>query len=116
MRSVVVLPAPFGPSRPVISPSRATKLTSSTARIVRPPAVNVLRSDSTSITGAPSGIPAVGAEERRRRREALEAGGVERRSAARIHEPLHQARHATHAHHVVPLPARDQVPGVRERL
>ena len=41
MRSVVVLPAPFGPSRPVISPSRATKLTSSTARIARPRAVTV---------------------------------------------------------------------------
>src|SRR3546814_3894155 len=31
MRSVVVLPAPLGPSRPVISPSRASKPTSSTA-------------------------------------------------------------------------------------
>ena len=31
MRSVVVLPAPFGPRRPVISPSRAVKLTPSTA-------------------------------------------------------------------------------------
>ena len=31
MRSVVVLPAPLGPSRPVISPSRAVKPTSSTA-------------------------------------------------------------------------------------
>ena len=31
MRSVVVLPAPLGPSRPVISPSRAAKLTPSTA-------------------------------------------------------------------------------------
>ena len=31
MRSVVVLPAPFGPSRPVISPSRAVKLTPRTA-------------------------------------------------------------------------------------
>ena len=28
MRSVVVLPAPLGPSRPVISPSRALKVTS----------------------------------------------------------------------------------------
>jgi hypothetical protein len=31
MRSVVVLPAPLGPSSPVISPSRAVKLTPSTA-------------------------------------------------------------------------------------
>src|SRR6185437_3353532 len=31
MRNVVVLPAPFGPSRPVISPSRAVKVTPSTA-------------------------------------------------------------------------------------
>src|SRR5690242_7155083 len=31
MRSVVVLPAPFGPSRPVISPSRAVNDTPSTA-------------------------------------------------------------------------------------
>src|SRR5579862_6246937 len=29
-RNIVVLPAPFGPMRPVISPSAATKLTSST--------------------------------------------------------------------------------------
>src|SRR5690606_9081711 len=31
MRRVVVLPAPLGPSRPVISPSRASKRTPSTA-------------------------------------------------------------------------------------
>src|SRR6185437_6022696 len=31
MRNVVVLPAPLGPSRPVISPSRAAKVTPSTA-------------------------------------------------------------------------------------
>ena len=33
MRSVVVLPAPLGPSRPVMQPSGALKLTSFTARI-----------------------------------------------------------------------------------
>ena len=34
MRSVVDLPAPFGPSKPVIWPSRALKLTPRTAAIV----------------------------------------------------------------------------------
>src|ERR1043166_2332799 len=41
MRSVVVLPAPFGPSRPKIDPRRTVKLKSSTARIVRPRVENV---------------------------------------------------------------------------
>ena len=37
MRSVVVLPAPFNPSRPKISPRRQSKSTSSTARVPSPP-------------------------------------------------------------------------------
>jgi hypothetical protein len=41
MRSVVVLPAPFGPSRPVMRPFGASKLTSRTAwmRVAPDPAV-----------------------------------------------------------------------------
>ncbi len=35
IRSVVVLPAPFGPRKPVIVPSRTLKLRSSTATVFR---------------------------------------------------------------------------------
>src|SRR5438045_1568052 len=69
MRSVVVLPAPFGPSRPKIDPRRTEKLKSSTARIVRPRAENIFArfcttmadvdtdglSFESSITGAANG-------------------------------------------------------------
>ena len=49
MRKVVDFPAPLGPSRPVIRPSAALKLTSRTAATLP----KRLASDSTSITARP---------------------------------------------------------------
>jgi hypothetical protein len=53
---VVVLPAPFGPSRPNTSPDRTEKLIPSTATS----SPNTLRSPSTRMTSpAPTGVAVV---------------------------------------------------------
>src|SRR5512135_3683940 len=103
MRSVVVLPAPFGPSRPVISPSRASKLTPSTARISPPRVLNDLRRPWIAIMRRPSRIPAVRADERRWRRELLQAGRIEGLRVRSGDELSHQLRRAAAAEHVVAL-------------
>ena len=61
MRSkIVVLPAPFGPIKPRISPSRSVKLASSTARM--PPKVLVMaRTSSTTGFSASSAARALAA-------------------------------------------------------
>ena len=51
MRSVVDLPAPFGPNNPVICPSRALKLTSRTAATL-PKDLNRPRASNMAVTGA----------------------------------------------------------------
>src|SRR6185437_10369524 len=51
MRSVVVLPAPFGPSRPKISPAATVRSMPLTASTVRPAARNDLRSPVTLTAG-----------------------------------------------------------------
>ena len=51
MRSVVVLPAPFGPRKPVTEPGSTVKLSRSTARILPP---KTLVRSSTTIRPAPS--------------------------------------------------------------
>src|SRR6476659_7537024 len=117
MRSVVVLPAPFGPSKPVISPSRAVKPTSSTA-MTRPLSLplpgKVLRRCSAVIMdwSCRSGFPAVEAGERRCIGECRQALRVETTRVAGIEELRDQLRHAAGADHVVALAARDQQPGV----
>src|SRR4051812_24690311 len=117
MRSVVVLPAPLGPSRPVISPSRASKPTSSTAttgRLLSLPG-KVLRRCSATIMcvvlseRARSGFPAVEGSKRRRIRHRLQAFGVERLGVGAIDELREQLRHAAGADDVVALAADDQV-------
>ena len=59
MRSVVVLPAPFGPRKPKISPRATCRLTPRTASTAPPRPGNRLRSSLTVITsGIASSFPA----------------------------------------------------------
>src|SRR5213076_693786 len=119
MRSVVVLPAPFGPSRPVISPSRATNPTSSTATtraLSLPLPGKVLRRCSAVIIErvlvGRSGFPAIEAGERRGVGKRGEAVGIQVLRIAGVEELRDQFRHAASTDHVVALPARDQQAGV----
>src|SRR5690606_6824822 len=106
MRRVVVLPAPLGPSRPVISPSRASKPTPLTACTVPV----LLRKDLCRFSSRiMSGLPAVVARERRLRGQAVQAAGVERSGVGGLDELGEQLRHAAGADHVVALAAQDQV-------
>src|SRR5262245_42440827 len=94
MRSVVLLPAPFGPSRPVMRLSGATKLTSSTATTLP----NRLWSWRASITSAASRRRAAERQEERRRTQIGEASGVERGKGLRIRGETQEAReHAVDA-------------------
>src|SRR6476659_6442584 len=101
MRSVVVLPAPLGPSSPVISPSRAVKPTSSTAttRVVSLPLPGkVLRRCSAVIMVASrSGVPAIEAGERRGVGQRGKALRVEAARVAGVEEARDQLRHAAGA-------------------
>src|SRR4051812_42988535 len=103
MRSVVVLPAPLGPSRPVISPSRAVKPTSSTAitRVLSLPLPGkVLRRFSATIMASGpwmagrSRLPAVEAGEGRHVVELGQAGAIERLGIGLFDELGEQLRHA----------------------
>src|SRR5690606_8256461 len=109
MRSVVVLPAPLGPSRPVISPSCAVKPTPRTACTGPALALKLLCRLSTSII---SGLPAVVAGERRRGAQASEALGVERGGVGGFEELGEQLRHAAGADHVVALAFEHQLAAV----
>src|SRR5690606_19954016 len=100
MRSVVVLPAPLGPSRPVISPSRASKPTPRTACTGPVLALKVLCRSWTSIM---SGLPSVMARERGRRGQLVQARGVDALRVGALHELREQLRHAAGADHVVAL-------------
>src|SRR3990167_364517 len=106
MRSVVVLPAPLGPSRPVISPSRAVKLTPCTA-FTRP--VLVLKDLCRSWTSIISGLPAVEAGKGFGIRNLVEAGRVELFRVRAIDEAGEKFRHAADPDHVVALAADDEV-------
>src|SRR6185436_12113677 len=109
MRSVVVLPAPLGPSSPVISPSRATKLTPCTACTLP----NDLWSSRTS---SMSGLPAVRGDERRRVAELVQAARVELRRVRVLEELADQARHAAALRHDVALALGNQVPAPAQAL
>src|SRR5690606_34301321 len=100
MRRVVVLPAPLGPSRPVIWPSRAVKPTPRTACTGPVRALKVL---CRSWTWIMSGLPAVGAGERRGGLQAREAVGIQRRRIRGLDELRQQLRHATGTEHAVSL-------------
>src|SRR5690554_5398879 len=99
MRRVVVLPAPLGPSRPVISPSRASKPTPLTAWTGPPLALNVLCRFSSRII---SGLPSVVAGERRCRAQALQAGGVQCCGVGGLDELREQLGHAAGGKDAVP--------------
>src|SRR5690606_5590605 len=109
IRNVVVLPAPLGPSRPVISPSRAVKPTPCTARTGPVLALKVLCRLSTSIM---SGLPAVVAGKWRRGAQAREAVRVERGRVGGLQELGEQRRHAAGADHVVTLSGQHQVAAI----
>src|SRR5450432_1866187 len=92
MRSVVVLPAPLGPRRPVMEPSCAVKLTSRTAstspkRFARPRVSIKLGSQR---------------QDEKRARDSLQALAVERARVAVAHERLDEARRAPVQAHSVP--------------
>src|SRR5690625_3178819 len=105
MRRVVVLPAPLGPSSPVISPSRAWKPTPLTAWTGPPLALNDLCRFSSRII---SGLPSVIAGERRRRAQPLQAGGVKRSRVGGFDELCEQLGHAPEGQDAVPLPGQHQ--------
>src|SRR5690606_3549835 len=109
MRKVVDLPAPFGPSRPVMQPSSARKLTSCTACTLP----KLFRSWRTSITRESSGCGAVGVDEEGLGPQLIEAGSIEFLDA--IGEKFrHQARRAAPPGDAVPLAGGDEMQAVRE--
>src|SRR5690606_25736612 len=112
MRRVVVLPAPLGPSSPVISPSRASKPTPFTACTVPALVLNDLCRFSSRIM---SRLPTVVAGERRLCGQAVEAGGVQRLRVRGLDELREQLGHAADADHVVALPGQHDVARVGQR-
>src|SRR6185295_7342141 len=86
MRSVVVLPAPFGPSRPKIDPCCTENDRSSTARIGRPRAANVFTRLFTTMAGVDTNIsvsPSCGSQrEWRSGRHTCRIGGQEGKELA----------------------------------
>src|SRR5436190_7209106 len=89
MRSVVDLPAPFGPNNPVICPSRALKLTSRTAAILPN---DLTRPRASNMTfPVRSGRRPGQRDEERHGFELVRAIGVERFGAARSHAVANDA-------------------------
>src|SRR5699024_4666848 len=109
MRKVVVLPAPFGPSRPMISPSRASKPTPLTACTGPPLALNDLCRFSSRIM---SGLPSVRAGKGGLRGKALQAAGVQRRRVGGFDELRKLLGHAAGAQDTVALSGEDQVAAI----
>src|SRR5688572_413191 len=128
MRSVVVLPAPLGPSRPVIWPSWAWKLTPSTALTTPLRVLKDLWRSWAVIMGLgrsrrgdarePGGsrLPSVERGERRHVAEAVQAAGIERPGLQRLDELADQLRRAAHGHRAVALAAQHQVARVGQAL
>src|SRR5690606_24031872 len=120
MRRVVVLPAPLGPSKPVIWPSWAWKPTPETALTVPVRVLNCLcRSWAMTIAaglrlegGGASGLPSVEAGEGRYVGHAGQAGGIQRSGIGALHELAEQARHAAQAEGAVALAFQHQVAAV----
>src|SRR5690606_2992661 len=123
MRRVVVLPAPLGPSRPVIWPSRASKPTPDTACTVPVRVLKLLwRSRATIIAelrgggrGA-SGLPSVEAGERGDVTHARQAGRIQGLGVGAFDELPEQARHAAQAQGAVALALQHQVAAVGQAL
>src|SRR6478735_10665396 len=101
MRRVVVLPAPLGPSRPVISPSRAVKPTPCTALTGPVLAAKLLWRSCTSIIGLR--LPAVETGEGHRVGHGVQAFGIELARVGGIDESREQLGHAADRQDVVAL-------------
>ena len=118
--SVVVLPAPFGPSRPVISPSAAREADAVDG-------VHAVRRGSRRTCAGPEprssphpGPEAITAPTRTRRQTAASPSGApDSRTSSdarpRCDELADQPRHATRRHHVVTLTARDEMASGAQR-
>src|SRR5690606_21608378 len=119
MRRGVVLPAPLGPSRPVIWPSRASKPTPETAWTTPVRVLKLLwRSWAMIIAalrwrgGGASGLPSVEAGEGRYVAHAVQAARIQRGGIGAFQELAEHARHATQAEGAVALAAQDQVAAI----
>src|SRR5262245_58338059 len=110
MRSVVDLPAPFGPSRPVICPSRALKLTPRTATTLP----NDLHSPRASNIGTPSRCRTCEGDEERHGRNLQRTTRIEGLRTSRLDEFRHHAIHAGHADLPVAVAGDDHVFAVGE--
>src|SRR5690606_33720902 len=100
----VDLPAPFGPSSPVMRPSPAVKSTPSSART----SPNRFASETTSIIDEASGSGAGGGQEERRRRLGRETPGVDigRRAFEKVRD---HARSTAYSGDAVTLIGHDDV-------
>ncbi len=142
MRSVVVLPAPLGPSSPVISPSRASKRTPSTARTTPLFVLKLLCRSLAMIMGKPacgdwsfgkagtrrlrrnsglrqsrrSRLPSVVSGERRDVADRIEATRVQRPGVQRLDELPDELGHAADAADVVALAPQHQMATVGQAL
>src|SRR6185437_10330641 len=105
MRSVVVLPAPFGPRRPVIAPSQAVKETLRTAS-TSPKRLARLRASITRVAQR---------QEEERARDALEAFAVEAVGARRADECRDEPGGAAVQANAVAQLRRDEMARVAER-
>ncbi len=114
MRSVVVLPAPLAPSRPVISPSRATKDTPSTRLFGAEGLVQILDLDHRATPR--SWRSAVVVDERRRIAEQLQAARHRAPAGFRVSTKRCTRRGMQPAPmHPVSLSGCDQLPRIRQR-
>src|SRR5688572_5775204 len=108
MRSVVDLPAPLGPNKPVICPSRALKLTPRTAATL-PNDLQSPRASSISVSRTGSrGGPGEGGEERHGR-QLLRAGRIQVFCRARANEGRDHTIHAGRGELAVPVAGDDHV-------
>src|SRR5258705_11216811 len=115
MRCSVVLPAPFGPSRPVIAPSAARKLTPSTAAISRFLPKRLTRPSTMIIARS------LRLQQRREQRwaragrEIVETRLRQRAESAFVDEFLDQSRRARVRRDDVAVAGGDDLPAVWER-
>src|SRR5688572_21315953 len=110
MRRAVVLPAPLGPSRPVMRPSSARRSTPSTALMVPVLVLNALWSWWAWIMG--SGLPSVERGEGRQRADVVQAACIERGGVGRFDELRHQLGHAAGRQGAVALALQHQVAAI----
>src|SRR5688500_9256263 len=110
MRSVVVLPAPFGPRRPVIAPSGAVKVTWRTACT----SPKCFARSLTSIMRIRASRRGAQRQHEERARNALQAARIEVPRASRADERFDEARRAAMQAHAMADMRRDEVARVRQ--